>query len=75
MKLTEEGDVDYSTCTNENVRQKFEHDPRVKMYLMLRDLKFEFPHRERLVREMQEYKYKLDKLNKNRNRDDPLEEV
>lgn len=46
VTLKESGEVDFSSVKNENLRNKLAKDKNIKIALMLKDLEFEFPHRE-----------------------------
>ena len=46
VTLKENGEVDYSQVKNDNLKNKLQSDPTIKAALMLKDLQFEFPHRE-----------------------------
>lgn len=46
VTLNENGEVDFSSVKNVNLRTKLEKDTNIKIALMLKDLEFEFPHKE-----------------------------
>ncbi len=59
VKLNSDGSIDFSKVENENLRKKLENNLEVYFVLMQKDLEFEFPHREEMMKKAQEYKKRL----------------
>jgi len=46
IRLSPNGEVDFSGCTEPHIIRKLKDNPLVRVVLMQKDLEFEFPHRE-----------------------------
>ncbi|EAS01672.1 hypothetical protein TTHERM_01207720 (macronuclear) [Tetrahymena thermophila SB210] len=60
--LKQDGEVDFSAVKNTNLRNKLEKDSNIKIALMLKDLEFEFPHKEHQMDQAVDLKQKLQEV-------------
>jgi predicted transcriptional regulator len=62
VTLNEKGEVDFSSVKIANLRAKLESNPQVQLALMMKEMQFEFPHKEAMMKEAQTLKRRLEDL-------------